>query len=142
MLFPLDEWAYLIHRWYSIGTGGGILFAVGISCAMVAVMPTYPSYFGRAASYSLVPYILHDKIQLMLLAVGAYGTPEHIMGKMKAGNQVGIFVIALAVGNLLFVPALASRLRYIIMPPTAWMFDSDGSSAKKRKDRPSKVVQK
>mmetsp|Transcript_18959 Transcript_18959/g.36673 ORF Transcript_18959/g.36673 Transcript_18959/m.36673 type:complete len:650 (+) Transcript_18959:216-2165(+) len=132
-------WRFLMgdnQKWYPIGTVGALAHCTSLCCATIAVMPTQSTYFSRVSKYSLVPYILHFYVWWFLNAVGFYGSPEDLAAEKKLSpvcvHQFTSILVALVAVNVLYIPAVASRLWFILMVPVSFLFEPTVKSPKER----------
>jgi len=123
----MKDKAYDGQWWYSIGVGSLML----TNCAMVfscfSVAPTFPSYFTKAASFSLVPYMLHYMVVLLLVAFGFYG--EGFSYRFDDGKWWATNFIGFGTAMVLMHPPIGSKFMYVINPPFIdWLFPGSKKS--------------
>jgi len=122
----INNWHKLMHdnqKWYPIGTIGAFFHSGALSCAAIALMPTIATYVSRVAVYTLVPYILHFWVWWFLVAVGFYGSAKDMKGNPNALRQFLYFLVSIVTVNVLYIPAIASRLWHMLMVPSSALFE-------------------
>mmetsp|Transcript_39336 Transcript_39336/g.76367 ORF Transcript_39336/g.76367 Transcript_39336/m.76367 type:complete len:648 (-) Transcript_39336:271-2214(-) len=122
------------HGWYYIiGRAGYVAFSVPMIFAVVGILPRKQTYFSKAGACSLVPYVLHVYVQLLVLSMGLYGKKfnEEKVPQLSPLRQFELVIIA--TGCLIFFsnPSISSILKWVIMPPMNWMFDHEAKKGNK-----------
>jgi len=121
---PIDFSLFDRQRWYWIGRTAVIFYCLFNCGSIFVLVPNCRSYITRAAGNSLVPFVFHYFLLMLLVSVGYYGdhVPQFGTSKVEKWRPVVTLIIATAWTIFLFHPPVAKVLKLLIMPPMAWLF--------------------
>jgi len=137
--FPMTaEFKKTLHDdmwWYSFGLLGQMVLSSALVVGMIGVSPSYPSYFTRAAGFSLGAYILHFYVVLPLMATNFYDDDRN--WSLYRPLFWKCIILGGVTSTVLMHPPIGKKLAYLVAPPMGWMYVND---KKKNKVDPKKAA--